>query len=354
MIKNTFIASLLLVVAACSSTTQDLNTSTLSTDFRGDYTRLIGRFDLSEKGKASFTWPGSRLEFRFEGTKAAISIASNYRVRFEVEIDGKTSDLWVESGDKEYSLASNLASGNHEIKLTRITESFTTITAFTSSPIVDGKMLPPPKAPARKLLVIGDSITAGYGVEGSSKECHYKMENSNQQLTYAALTADELNADLHAIAWSGIGAYRGYGEETPNSHNIITRNKRILADVDSSRWNPNNYQPDAVLINIGTNDYWQNTAAMQYKTQFAKLLDQIQKDYPQTPVYLIASPMLGGDSRSSQIKVLQSFENDLIRFTDIGTIESNEGYGCDYHPNIITNKRMASNLVDRLKTDLQW
>lgn len=351
--KNTLILSLLFFVIACGSQpTKDLNTS--STEFSGTKTRLIGRFDHSEPGRASFTWPGSRLEFRFEGSEASIGIATNSRVRFEIEVDGATSDLWVDGEAAMYTLASGLKRGKHEIKLTRITESFSTITSFTSDPVVDGKLLAPPKPAKRKLLVLGDSITAGYGVEGSSKECHYSMETSNQQLTYAALAADELNADLHAIAWSGIGVYRSYGEETPVVPNIITRNMRSLADIDSSQWNPKAYQPDAVLINIGTNDYWQNTAAAQYKSQFQKLLTQIESDYPNAPVYLIASPMLYGDGRASQIDTLKSFSNEQIHFVDLGKIEAADGLGCDYHPNKITNTRMAKNLITRLKMDMEW
>ena len=41
----------------------------------------------------------------------------------------------------------------------------------------------------RRIEFIGDSITAGYGVEGSSPTCVYSPETENAALTYAAQTA---------------------------------------------------------------------------------------------------------------------------------------------------------------------
>jgi len=328
--------------------------SATSTVFTGNNARLIGRFDKSTTGEAKFTWPGSAIEFRFEGSQASISIASQGKTRFALDIDGQTKDFWTDAGNKTYTLASNLSKGVHTIRLTRVNESTAGITRFTSDPQTDGKLLTPPAAPNRKLLVIGDSITAGYGVEGANQSCHYTLDTSTQQLTYTAFAAKALGADLHAIAWSGIGAWRSYGEKMPVNPNMIVRHTRILADDPNSKWNPKEYQPSAILVNIGTNDYWEGSVSNDYRDAMTKLISQIQTDYANKPVYLIVSPMLGEKVHLAQKQVLQSLAKGNIKVLDLGENNGSEGFGCDYHPNLTTQTRLGKALEANLKTELNW
>jgi lysophospholipase L1-like esterase len=315
---------------------------------------LIGRFDRRSNGQAKFAWPGSAIEFCFKGSKATISIASQVKTRFIVTVDGNNNVLWTEAGTHSYSLTSNLPSAEHTVRLTRVNESTAGVTSFISDPQVDGTLLTPPKAPQKHLLVIGDSITAGYGVEGTSATCHYTLDTSNQQLTYAALAANALGADLHAIAWSGIGAWRSYGEKTPAYPTILVRSSRTLADDASSVWDPAQYTPDAILINIGTNDYWEGAVTDDYRLAMAKLIAQVQTDYSGKPIYLIVSPMLTNKVHEAQKQVLTTLAKDKIKVLDLGQNDGAEGFGCDYHPNIITNARLGKNLEKSLKTDLNW
>ena len=352
MFKSALLILILYAVTGCAH--HSSNSSVSADGFSGENVRMIGRFEQIKEGEAAFTWPGSALEFRFEGTEAGITIASNGKTRFEVDVDGVVSDLWVKDGEAYYTLASDLAPGVHLLRLTRLTESFSVVTRFTSDPHTDGKLLLPPAAPARRLLAVGDSITAGYGVEGESQACPYAPETSNQQLTYAALAADALNADLHTIAWSGIGAWRSYGEEKPANPTILERYQRTLADDIDSRWDVARYQPDAITIAIGTNDYWQGSVTDEYQLRMISLIDHIQRDYPGKPIYLIVSPMLTGAARDDQKARLTALEETNVHLLDLGKIEQVDGYGCDYHPNIITQQRSAQALINRLRADLGW
>ena len=318
----------------------------------------IGRFDHTTPNQTRFTWPNSAIAFRFEGTQASIVIASPNKMRFQVNVDGKINDLFVKAGEHQYTLANSLSKGEHTVTLTRLSESFTGIAAITSAPIVDGKLLAPPSPAKNKLLVIGDSITAGYGVEGESEQCGYSIETSNAQKTYAAITANNLNASLHTLAWSGIGVWRSYGEQNPVNPTITVRQQRALADDSNSKWNSALYQPNAILINIGTNDFWEfkkpNLVAEQYKKHLQKLINTLRQDYPTQPFYLIVSPMLGGEKRELQKQILASFANNNIAVLDLGKIELEDGLGCHYHPNLTTQNRLATKLTTRLKADLNW
>lgn len=368
MKKNIFLVSTLslLLLGCANGSTSSLSSSSSSAamtteakpavtanTFTGINSRLIGRFDQSSTGQAKFTWPGSAIEFRFEGTKASINMASPSPVRFLVNVDGKTQDLWTQAGNHNYSLAANLAKGTHTVRVTRVNESTAGVTSFISDPQVDGKLLAV-EAPKKRLVVIGDSITAGYGVEGANQSCHYTLDTSNQQLTYAALAANNLGADLHAIAWSGIGAWRSYGEKTPVNQTILDRYPRTLADEKNSVWSAATYVPDAILINIGTNDFWDDSVTDEYKQGMAKLIAKVQTDYANKPIYLIVSPMLTDKKHEAQKKILNSLATTNIKVFDLGESTGAEGFGCDYHPNSITHARLGKELEKNLKTELHW
>jgi lysophospholipase L1-like esterase len=341
--------------SAAASSVAASSTIVTTNTFTGTNSRLIGRFDRNLKNKARFTWPGSAIEFNFEGTQAAINISSQTQVRFTVSVDGGApQNLWVESGDRHYSLVSNLVFGKHSLRLTRVSESTAGVTALIGDPEVDGSLALAPDAPKKRLLVIGDSITAGYGVEGTAPTCGYALSTSNQQLAYAAVAANALGADLHAIAWSGIGAWRSYGEKIPSNPTISVRYPRTLADDNTSIWDISQFTPDAILINIGTNDYWEGSATDDYRLAMASLLAKVQSDYPAKAVYLIVSPMLGGAARTAQKDVLSSLVKDKIQVLDLGVSDGSEGYGCDYHPNSVTQARLGKALEKKLKADLVW
>jgi lysophospholipase L1-like esterase len=339
--------------SASTAVISDATSVVTTNTFTGINSRLIGRFDQNASGQAKFTWPGSAVEFRFEGSKASINIASPSPVRFSVNVDGKAQDLWTQAGSHNYVLAANLAKGTHTVRLTRLNESTAGVTSFISDPLVDGKLLTV-QAPQKRLLVIGDSITAGYGVEGVNQNCHYTLDTSNQQLTYAALAANTLGADLHAIAWSGIGAWRSYGEKTPVNPSILNRYPRALADDANSIWNVAQYTPDAILINIGTNDYWEGSVSDDYRIAMEKLIAKVQSDYVGKPIYLIVSSMLTNKLHEAQKQVLSSFAKDKVKVFDLGESTGAEGFGCDYHPNSTTHARLGKVLEKNLKAELNW
>lgn len=315
--------------------------------------RLSGRFDTTEAGEARFTWPGSALEFRFRGTRASIGIHTEQRIRFQVSVDGANRELWVTPEQEIYTLAEGLPNQAHEIRLTRLSESFSGVTTFTTGPTTDGELLAPPEAPERKLLVLGDSITAGYGVEGESAECSYSLDTSNPLKAYAHIAAERLEAEVHTIAWSGIGVWRGYGQKTPTEPTIRERRQLTLGTDLQAEWDHTHYQPDAVVIAIGTNDFWEGTAP-GYRAAMEKLIAGVQEDHPNAPIFLMVSPMLTGEARQLQKADLQALVEDDIKLADLGKIEPEEGYGCDYHPNTKTNQRLGEDLAQKLSRDLGW
>ena len=80
----------------------------------------------------------------------------------------------------------------------------------------------PPEPRQRRLLFIGDSITAGYGVLCNDSDAPFAPETQSALHAYAAVAARALEADAHVIAYSGKGvgsllcARRGFISTLPS------------------------------------------------------------------------------------------------------------------------------------------
>ncbi|OBR66743.1 GDSL family lipase [Paenibacillus oryzae] len=114
---------------------------------------------------------------------------------------------------------------------------------------------------ACKLEFIGDSITSGEGIIGARAEMDWLPMWFSAGHGYAKLTADALGADYRVLSQSGWGVLSSWDN---NPHSNLPRyyeqicgllqgkgNKELgaLQGHDFTEW-----QPDVVVINLGTND----------------------------------------------------------------------------------------------------
>ena len=118
----------------------------------------------------------------------------------------------------EYLLASKL-SGTAVVRVINILEpAFTgagpgrkfTFLGFKT----DGTVAPSPAPRTRRIELVGDSISAGYGSRGcaflsQNKECPVDDRTSGNMYSYNWAIAEHFQADIVPIAWSGKGMYVG-------------------------------------------------------------------------------------------------------------------------------------------------
>ena len=132
--------------------------------------RYIGRFDFQDPQRPAFDWSGSSIETGFTGTSVTLLLddGANY---YNVAIDGATAVLQTLPGESRYELASGLARGEHTLRITKRTEAYVGAAVFAGLLLDAGEsLLEGSTAPGRQLEFVGDSITAGYGIEGDSPE----------------------------------------------------------------------------------------------------------------------------------------------------------------------------------------
>jgi lysophospholipase L1-like esterase len=339
----------------------DTGTAT-GTDGGAGSVQLMGRFDLADPARPGFGWSGSAMIGRFQGTGATLRIDGSPN-QFAVLVDGVLSPvLKVISGTTQYALASALASGTHDVVVWKRTEGNQGSNRFLGLDVAGGQLLASPASPDRRIEIYGDSITAGYGLDGQGPNCTFSQDTENHYLTYAALTARALNSELHTVAWSGIGMYRNYGSAAASVDAMPAVYARTLPTQTTSAWGFDSWQPHAVVINLGTNDAsTSGDPGTPYEAAYLDFVRTLRQKYPSTYFVLTIGPMLSGTGLSAIKGHLQAViqtrlgEGDAqMSFLEFPMQTGADGYGCDWHPNAATNAKMATLLTAELKARLGW
>ena len=76
------------------------------------------------------------------------------------------------------------------------------------------KIIKPTEYKKLRIEYIGDSITCAYGIECASTSEPFQTTTQNFELTYAFLSAKELDADYSCVCYSGSGVVGG-GSQMP-------------------------------------------------------------------------------------------------------------------------------------------
>ncbi len=324
--------------------------------------RFIGRFDMSNPSAPVFEWSGTAISLRFSGTAIGVTLSDGASDVFEVVLDGMQTVVPTISGTNKYMLGTGLAAGPHDLLLYRRTEAFFGDTTFGGFDIDTSAYLPGDPVPTRRLEVIGDSISAGYGDEGTYP-CTFVPATENQFLTYEALAARSVGADLYTEAWSGIGIIRNTGGDTTNP-TMPTRYPLTLPNkgaVTGNNWDFSKYVPDALVINLGTNDFSTGDPGTAFQTAYTTFVTSLRGHYPKARFYLAVGPMLSGTAYDQAkayingvIGARSSAGDKNVALLEFGTQDPADGLGCDSHPTLTTHQKMSVKLVAALTADLGW
>lgn len=203
-----------------------------------------------------------------------------------------------------------------------------------------------------RFLVIGDSMSAAYGVDGEMP-CSFTADTENALHSWASLTATHFNAMTHIIAWSGKGVVRNYGDANPTSTTPMPAlYNRTLASTAAYYWDPNDhvYDPHIILILLGTNDF--STEPVPSEEQFVggmvDFLHQLQGAYPSSALGAICSPALTttqcGYIAAAVAKVSGVYYMHMPPETNV------QPNGCDYHPSAKAQQLMAEAVFPTIQT----
>jgi lysophospholipase L1-like esterase len=323
--------------------------------------RWVGRVDASNPAAVKLAWSGTGFVATVSGTKISVSLqAESSAAFFQPVIDGAPGQRFqVATGAAQtFVLGDNLASGEHRVELYRDSEGMYGDSIFLG--FVDGTVGAPPPAPGRLIEIIGDSISAGYGNLGVEvhppwdNTCTFSLDTEAAYQAYSWQLARLLKADVSIIARSGWGMYRDASGATSGVLSSIYAN--TLGTQPTPAWSFS-AQPDAVLINLGTNDSATDDPGQPYEDAYVAFLGTVRSHYPQAWIFLTIGPMTSDPlltaMRTHLTNVIATRADAKVIKVDIPTQDATST-GCDYHPNVPEDQKMAMALATALATQLGW
>lgn len=219
---------------------------------------------------------------------------------------------------------------------------------------------------ALRLEVIGDSITAGYGVEGDLTQC-FSTATENAEKAFGYLTAQALNADAVLDAFSGFGLLSGYTEGDINTectvqpyYERVGCNDSVLPGgrrVQDIPWDFSAWQPHYIVINLGTNDSsWCRCLPErmgQYREKYEGFLETVRKDNPKARILCVLGLM-----GESLCPYMEQAVREYCRKTGDIAVRSlwvkeqdqiRDGIGTDYHPSPRSQQILAEQVTEALR-----
>lgn len=324
--------------------------------------RYIGRIDFSNPARPRFDWSGITIEAVFGGTSLTLLLEDSQNL-YNVYIDGKPQVLTAVPGQTEYVVATGLSDSEHTLRVVKRTEALVGPAAFTGLRLDPGRGLAPlPDAAGRRIEFVGDSITTGYGNEGPTATCSFTAATQNIEISYAAMTAEALDADYMVTAYSGVGVVRNFGfADQLSQGTMFSIFNQALANEPGSQWDFGRWVPDMVVVNLGTNDFSTNPQPERdrFVRGYVDLLVSIRQRYPEAEIVAVAGPIML-DPATSLIataveQVRSALGDDRVHFVALeNTLIIPDDFGCDYHPNFSGQEKMATQLIPALREITGW
>ena len=321
-----------------------------------------GRFDSrADVLGPTFEWPGATLTARFRGTSvsARLKPSPGSTGQYSVYLDGEPTAVLKPAADKDavHVLAERLPDAAHTVTLVYRNEPLLgRRQQFLGFTFPGGELLAPPPLPTRRIEIIGDSITCGYGSLGVAP-CTMSADNSSVEVTYGWLAAKALGAEPHIQCWSGIGVYRNNGgslEETmPQKHPRTLPRETALSAWDFSTWTP-----QVVVVNLGTNDFSGGAPSEPlFRQAYVNFLRDLREHYPAAELFVGFGPMQTGATLrqylENVIEAARTGGDSKVTFVDLATPRA-EINGCAGHPGRASQQTMATKLEAAIRAKLGW
>ncbi|MDR3148447.1 MAG: NAD(P)H-dependent oxidoreductase [Oscillospiraceae bacterium] len=208
---------------------------------------------------------------------------------------------------------------------------------------LDGELLP---VRERKLKIefIGDSITSGEGAIGSAAEQDWAGAFFSTLNPYTWKLAEKLDAELRVFSQSGFGVTCTWDGNDFGALPAFYENERIFMrdKNDFSEW-----QPDAVVINLGTNDVSGNAAPDKFQAAVLDFLRLVRRCNPSAHI-VWATGMLGKPFVDEIAAAVTAFGDKNCSVLDLPEVTP-ETIGARGHPGALNHDQAAEALCEHLR-----
>lgn len=348
---------------------KNTNTDNKNIPFMEEHMKFQGRHVF----KDDIEWlvqSGSAAEFTVTGTNVSVMIAgdssiynesSDYRPRYAVYVDDKLiRDKIIASPEENVILFEESTPRTAEVRIVMLSEAAYGAIGIKDISILGGDKESITPMPQKELAIefIGDSITCGYGVEGSDGSESFSTSTENFYKSYAYIAANELNADYSVAAYSGYGVIYGCcsGDPNPNETLIKYYDVESMIEPYNDKHDFTKRKMDAVVINLGTNDTCyvdkdDKTTCDEFTAGYIALLKKVRKNNPDSVIICTVGLMGGNESIYPLIEnAVKELNDDKITcfLSEHQNMDKN-GAGAAYHPSEKTQKQYGHVLAEEIK-----
>ncbi|MYN25651.1 bifunctional acetylxylan esterase/glucomannan deacetylase AxeC2 [Duganella levis] len=316
---------------------------------------VMGRAQAGEGGGVRFSYPGVSFYVNFNGTRLSAKVlASGESNYMDVLVDGVARKLHMQEGRQTLTLAENLAPGPHAVEIVNRTETWQG-TATLLNFETDGTWLAPPQLPARKLLLLGDSVTCGAAIDrvpGDDKGA----ASANPRASYGMLMAQQLKAQVQLVCYGGRGLIRTWEGKTNELNLAEYYGMALPTQPIGVPWDQRNYRPDAIVVAIGTNDMTTGIPEREpYVSAYVSLVRTLLDDHPQAQIMLTEGGILTGEKQAA----LRGYIEETVRRTGSPRVHAikSTGYPGDDkngHPTREQNVSIVNDLLPQVRAVMRW
>lgn len=332
-------------------------------DLNENYLKFIGR-SATVGDEIILSASGSGVEFICKGDYAEITLApenpyvsSSHRPRVALYSDGNLVAMECISEEKTYRI--NTEYSGTVITLVKLSEAMHSSVKLIKAASYSVKDIEPTEEKKLKIEFIGDSITCGYGTDGS-RYGSFSTETENFMKTYAYLTAEKLGADYSAVCYSGYGVLTGYTENGKINDKIVMNEYEKachLTGQEDPLWNFPKVKNDIVVINLGTNDasYCGSSAyARQLFTDaYVRMLRTVREKNPYAYILCILGDMNNSLYPSVEEAVSQYSQQTADSRVEAFAVDFKMGENdivIDGHPGPMSNLCAAEVLTEKISS----
>jgi len=338
--------------------------------FNVEHIQYIGRVNKVNPSLYTFDWPGVQIITDIEGSNELSVIFQDTpsteaywgdTIYYEVFVDNVSAFVVNSTGTskKIYAYPRQLTTSKHAVKIVRRVEPAFGTSGFVGLVLSSGTKLSLTTRPQKRIEIIGDSITCGWGNTGSAP-CQNQPYSEDNLKAYGSLTASILGAEYFIEAWSGQGMVRYYGcPNTTCSGSFPDLYPQTLGSSKQPPWNFS-WVPQVVVINLGTNDYGISTphpptdVFVQGYLKF--VTSQIIPNYGKNVTVFVVCDYIGVQCSNPQAAYNELKSNGInAYFASFQHIPfDNQDIGCDDHPGVPLHQKYADYLAPIIKRTMGW
>lgn len=310
--------------------------------------QYVGRWDTSVPGSYRGYWAGTSFTTGFTGTSAKLRLGSAEapaRSSLYASVDGGPYRLYANASGLVNLTPARLEPGEHT--LTVVTRDIRDTIVFRGLLLDEGAKTVAVPRRERWIEFVGDSITVGY-------------KNPDIALdSYAWLTGERLNADHTQIAYTGICLTDGVSCNGLPPRGMSEQYFKLqpLDYANSPDWNFEGRQPDAVVVNIGTNDARAKLSGTAFTETYVRFLERLRDVHPESELFVIVplNGYMNGETRqAAEVRIAAGDTRLHVIGTDGWLSEAAGDYSDGLHPSEAGNEKMAVRLAEAIRGVTGW